>query len=295
MTMTIAFIGLGNMGAPMAQNLLDAGFNLKVYDINQNAVHQLALKGATACQELSELDDCEVYITMLQNGAQVKHVCMSAKENLMSIAPSNSLFIDCSSIDVETARALHDNAKKLGHQSVDAPVSGGIIGAKTAKLTIMVGGEEKAYARAMPILENLSIKVIHTGIEGTGQAAKICNNMILGISMAAISEAYSLADKLGLTQEKLFEVSANSSGQCWAMTSYSPVPGLVEGVPSNNNYEPGFTAQMMLKDLLLSQAAAESTEQKTELGKAATILYQYFVDQGFGDMDFSGIIKMIGE
>lgn len=294
MTTTIAFIGLGNMGMPMAENLIKAGFTLKAYDINQNAIHQLALKGAVACHELSELKGADVYITMLQNGAQVKQVCIENKLSLMSsLAQEGALFIDCSSIDVESAQKLHRQAEKLNFLSLDAPVSGGIIGAQTGTLTFMIGGKSSTLEKARPLLEAMGKKLIHTGIAGTGQAAKICNNMILGISMAAISEAYALGEKLGLTKEKLFEVSSNSSGQCWAMTQYSPVPGLIENAPSNNNFKPGFTAQMMLKDLLLSQSAADSAKQTTELGKAATILYQYFVDQGFGDMDFSGIIQMI--
>ncbi len=293
MSTTIAFIGLGNMGAPMAENLLKAGYPLKVHDINLNAIHKLTSQGAIACTELAEIEGADVYITMLQNGAQVHQVCIKDKQSLMSRANPGALFIDCSSIDVDTSRTIHAHAKTLGLLSLDAPVSGGIAGAQSGQLTMMVGGSKEAFEKAKPILDVLSGKLIHTGIEGTGQAAKICNNMILGISMAAISEAYSLAEKLGLSKKVLFDVSSNASGQCWAMTAYSPVPGLVEGSPSDNGYQPGFTAQMMLKDLLLSQAAADSTSQKTELGKAATILYQYFVDQGFGDMDFSGIIKMI--
>lgn len=233
MTTTIAFIGLGNMGTPMAENLISAGYTLKAYDINQNAVYKVAEKGAIACQELSELEGCDVYITMLQNGAQVKQVCMLEKISLMSIAPKNALFIDCSSIDVNCTRELHAHAKELNLLYIDAPVSGGIIGAQNAQLTFMIGGDKKAFSKSEPILNILGNKLIHTGVVGTGQAAKICNNMILGISMAAISEAYALAEKLGLSKEKLFEVSSNASGQCWAMTEYSPVPGLVNDVPSN--------------------------------------------------------------
>ena len=289
----IAFIGLGNMGGPMAENLLKAGHELKVYDINQNAVQRLAKLGATPCSSLEELRGSRAYITMLQNGAQVKQVCLDDANALIKDARKYALFIACSSIDVDTARLIHHETAEHGFGCVDAPVSGGTAAAKAGELTIMVGGETKAFKKAKPILEAMGSKIIHTGPAGTGQAAKICNNMILGVSMVAISEAFTLADKLGLAKEKLFEVSANASGQCWAMTSYCPVPGLVKNAPSNNNYQPGFTAQMMLKDLLLSQTASDSTGQKTELGKMATTFYQYFVDQGCGDLDFSGIIKMI--
>lgn len=293
MSGSIAFVGLGNMGAPMAENLLKAGFEVKVHDINLNAITKLASKGAIACPDLNQLEGADIYITVLQNGAQVKQVCIKNKQALMKSAKPGAVFIDCSSIDVDTCRELHAFAKSQGLLSIDAPVSGGINAAISGELTMMVGGDIPTFEKVKPILEVLGSKLIHTGTEGTGQAAKICNNMILGISMVGISEAYSLADKLGLSQKKLFEVSSNASGQCWAMTKYSPVPGLVEGSPSDNNYQPGFTAQMMLKDLLLSQAAAESTDQKTDLAKAATIIYQYFVDKGFGELDFSGIIKMI--
>lgn len=289
----IGFIGLGNMGGPMAHNLLKAGYQVKAYDLNIQAMQKLGALGAETCESLQQLENCDVYITMLQNGDQVKHVCLDETQALMNNAPEGALFIDCSTIDVDSAKQLHQHAAMKGFLSLDAPVSGGIAGAEAGTLTFMVGGSEQAYQKALPILEVMGSKLIHAGDAGTGQAAKICNNMILGISMAAISEAYALADKLGLSKEKLFSISANASGQCWAMTNYSPVPGLVENVPSNNNYQPGFTAQMMLKDLLLSQSAASSTGQKTELGKTATTLYQYFIDQGHGEVDFSGIITMI--
>ena len=289
----IAFIGLGNMGAPMCENLVKTKYNVFAYDLNQKPVKKLAKLGATPCKSLRELEGCDVYITMLQNGAQVKHVCIENEHALMHIAAKRALFIDCSSIDVDTAREIHEYAKEKKLKSLDAPVSGGISGAKAGSLTIMVGGKPSIFKKAMPILEVIGEKIIHTGREGTGQAAKICNNMILGVSMIAISEAYALADKLKLSKKKLFEISSNASGQCWAMTNYSPVPGLVKNVPSNNKYKPGFSAQMMLKDLLLSQDASTSVNQKTELGKYATTLYQYFVEQGFGDFDFSAIIKMI--
>lgn len=289
----IGFIGLGQMGTPMVLNLLAAGYAVTVYDLNQDAVKSLAEQGATPASCLRELHGQSCYISMLQTGAQVKEIHLEASDALMNMASPGTLFIDCSSIDVDSAKYLHEAANARQLAFIDAPVSGGIAGAKAGSLTIMVGGEEAVFVKAKPLLHILGAKLIHTGGAGTGQAAKICNNMILGISMIAISEAYVLAKKLGLSQKKLFEVSSNASGQCWAMSKYSPVPGLVDNVPSNNDYQPGFTAQMMLKDLKLSQAAAHTALQSTPLGKRATDIYQRYVDAGSGMVDFSGIIQLI--
>jgi 3-hydroxyisobutyrate dehydrogenase len=291
----IGFIGVGHMGAPMAVNLLKAGHDLVVFDLNTQAVAQTVEHGAIAAHSLAELAaQCDVIITMLQTGEQVKEVCLSSN-GLFSHANSGTLFIDCSSIDVSSCREIQKHAQEASHIIVDAPVSGGVAGATAAALTIMVGGDQRAFEKALPILQCMGQKIIHTGDGGTGQAAKICNNMILGISMIAISESYVLAKRLGLSQQKLFEVASNASGQCWAMTKYSPVPDLVENVPSNNDYQPGFTSQMMLKDLKLSQDAAHDVGLETNLGHKATELYQQFSDSGFGEKDFSAIIKMISE
>jgi 3-hydroxyisobutyrate dehydrogenase len=290
--MDIAFIGLGHMGAPMASNLLKAGFPLSVFDLNKDAVAALAEQGAKGVDSLSELSDADVFITMLQTGEQVRSVTYGP-EGFFHSAKPGVLHIDCSSIDVSASKEIHQNAKEHSLFSLDAPVSGGVMGAEKGTLTLMVGGEEGVLQKARVILEVLGQKIVHTGDAGTGQAAKICNNLILGISMAAISEAFALGEKLGLSPQKLFEVSSNASGQCWAMTSYCPVPDLLEGVPSNNGYLPGFSSQMMLKDLKLSQNAAKSTAFNSRLGARATEVYQQFVEQEEGaDKDFSAIYTM---
>ena len=290
--MKIGMIGLGHMGSPMAKNLLKAGFDLTVFDINQHAVHELVELGASAVDSPNEFSSQKIIITMLQTGAQVQSVCLGEEGFYSQLSPG-SLHIDCSSIDVDTAKALHLEAKKQKLLSLDSPVSGGVMGAEKGQLTFMIGGEEHAFALAQPILTPLAKVMVHTGAAGTGQAAKICNNMILGISMAAVSEAFVLGEKLGLASSKLFEVASQSSGQCWAMTAYCPVPGIVKGVPSDNDYQAGFSANMMLKDLLLSQTATESVDYTTPLGALARELYQQYVDSGMGEKDFSGIIQML--
>ncbi len=290
---TIGFVGLGHMGNPMARNLLSKGFTVKAYDLSEQAVKTLSLSGAIPCHSLKEVSQgCDAIITMLQNGQQVRDVCLEG-DGLFINANPETLFIDCSSIDPETTRDLNNRAQDMGFEMIDAPVSGGVTGAEAGTLTLMVGGDEKVVERAKPILEALGKRIVHVGAIGNGQVAKICNNMILGISMIAISEAFCLGEKLGLDPEKLFEVSSNSSGQCWSMTSYCPVPGLVTTAPSNNNFKPGFAASMMLKDLLLSQAVSEVAHANTPLGQLATKLYQQFVSEGQGNLDFSGIIEMI--
>ena len=289
----IGFIGLGHMGTPMAMNLINAGFKVTVFDIVPEASIPLVDAGGIAATTLLEaICDQDVIITMLQTGEQVKGVCLN-DDGIYTNAKAHTLHIDCSSIDVDSTRELHQKALDANLLSLDAPVSGGVVGAENAALTIMVGGKEQAFQKALPILEVVGKKIIHAGKEGNGQVAKICNNMILGISMIAISEAFNLGEKLGLSTEKLFEISSNASGQCWSMTSYCPVPGLVEGVPSNNDYKPGFSSQMMLKDLLLSQDAARSADFKTTLGATATQLYEEFVKSTDDDLDFSAIIQML--
>lgn len=288
----IAFIGLGHMGNPMAKNLLKAGHEVKVYDLNQKAVADLSQFGAIPCKNIDELTAQSIFITMLQTGEQVFEVCLG-KRGIYRNVSTNSLHIDCSSIDVKTAKEIHKQAQKYQIHCLDAPVSGGVLGAQNGLLTFMVGGDKTTFAAAKPLLVAMGKKLIHTGGAGTGQAAKICNNMILGISMAAISEAFILAEALGLSSEKLFEVSSNASGQCWALTSYCPVPGLVENVPANHNYMPGFSAKMMLKDLNLSQTASDSVGLNTRLGQTATKLYQAYVDSNTSEKDFSGIIQFL--
>jgi 3-hydroxyisobutyrate dehydrogenase len=291
----IGFVGLGHMGLPMAINLINAGHNVTGFDLQPNALHALISAGGHAAATLHEAaHEQDVIITMLQTGQQVHHVCMG-EQGLFASAAKNTLFIDCSSIDVHSSREIHQQAKKMNFLAVDAPVSGGVMGATQAKLTFMVGGTEEAFTQAKPFLTALGKKIVHTGEAGSGQAAKICNNMILGISMIAVSEAFTLAEHLGLSPEKLFEVVNNSSGQCWAMSNYVPVPGLLENIPANNSYKPGFTAAMMLKDLNLSQQSAASVGVKTPMGERATAIYQQFNDAEMGELDFSAIIKAIAK
>lgn len=289
----ISFIGLGHMGNPMARNLIKAGFTVKVYDIVSAAVDELVSKGAVAAKSVSDAaKDADVLITMLQTGQQVRDTCLGEK-GLFRYAKKGVLYIDSSSIDIVTTRELHQIAASFSIDMVDAPVSGGVAAAEAGTLTLMVGGEEKCFLRAQPILEKIGKKIVHAGIAGTGQAAKICNNLLLGISMIGTCEAFTLAEKLGLSPAKFFEISSNASGQCWSMTTYCPAPGIVATAPSNKEYAPGFMAKMMLKDLRLGQHAAESVEASIPLGTEAAELYAMYVQHGFGEKDFSGIIEWI--
>lgn len=265
-----------------------------VYDIVPQVMQAMIDQGAVALTaDLEGVEDADVIITMLQTGQQVSDMCLRA-HGLFAKAKKNALYIDCSSIDVSAARQLHQAAKAAGIVMVDAPVSGGVTGAESATLTFMVGGEEQAFLRAKSLLEKMGSKIVHAGAAGLGQAAKICNNLILGISMIAVSEGFSLADKLGLDPKKFFDIASNASSQCWSMSKYCPFPGIIDNAPSNHNYEAGFMAKMMLKDLLLGLNAAEIAHASIPLGSAATELYSMFVNQGHAEMDFSGIIKMIG-
>jgi 3-hydroxyisobutyrate dehydrogenase len=282
---TIAFIGLGNMGGPMARNLVKAGDTLRGYDPAQPKIDGVTLFGSAA----EAAKGAEIVVTMLPAGPHVRGVY----EQVIPVAAKGVLLIDCSTIDVESARAVGAQAAAAGLDMVDAPVSGGTVGAENATLTFMVGGPQGAFARAEPILAKMGKTIVHAGGAGNGQAAKICNNMILGISMIAVAEGFSLADKLGLDAQKLFDISSKSSGQCWSMTAYCPVPGPVPTSPANRDYKPGFTADMMLKDLKLAQAAAQTAGQATPLGAAAENLYALMAAQGKGGVDFSGIIKML--
>ena len=289
----IGFIGLGNMGGPMVANLIKAGHSLSVFDIAQEHVAASVALGADAANsQIGVLDKAEFVITMLPSGREVGAV-YSGADGLISAATNDTVLIDCSTIDVETARRIHAEAGQRGLMLLDAPVSGGVAGAAAATLTFMVGGAPELFAKAEPILKCMGKAVIHAGDAGAGQAAKICNNMILGVSMIAVCEAFVLAERLGLAPEKLFEISSQSSGQCWSLTSYCPVPGPVASAPSNRDYRPGFTAAMMLKDLRLAQEAAIADGATTPLGAEAAALYGLFVAAGNGQVDFSGIIRMI--
>ena len=289
---TIGFIGLGHMGQPMSCNLIKAGFTVNVYDVMPAAVRSLTTQGAIAATSIENVvKEADVIITMLQTGQQVSEVCLG-DSGIFSHAKKDVLYIDSSSIEIATTKNLHAIAEQKNIAMLDAPVSGGVAGAEAATLTFMVGGSEKNYLRAKSFLEKMGKKIVHAGAAGHGQAAKICNNLILGISMIAVSEGFSLAEKLGLDAKKFFEISSNASGQCWSMTSYCPVSGLIEKSPANNNYQPGFMAKMMLKDLRLAQHAAETAKAAIPLAAEAAELYSLFVNQGNGEMDFSGIIKL---
>jgi len=286
----IGFIGLGNMGLPMARNLLKAGQTLAAFDVVQAARDSAQAAGIRVVKRAADaVAEAEIVITMLPNGKLVLQVY---EEVLKSAAPG-TLFIDSSTIDVMSARAAHEAAVSAGCRAVDAPVSGGVGGATAGTLTFMAGGDAAAFAAAEPVLAQMGKKIVHCGPAGAGQAAKICNNMILGISMIGVSEAFVLAEKLGLDAQALYDVASTSSGQCWSLTTYCPVPGPVPASPANNGYKPGFAAALMLKDLALSQEAAVSAGAKTPLGAHAAEIYRRFVEAGSANEDFSGIINAI--
>src|SRR5689334_9999299 len=280
----IAFIGLGNMGGPMAANLVKAGETVIAFDLVEASRDQAKSDGAEiAASAAGAVKGADVVVTMLPAG---KHVLAVWNEVVPAMA-KGALIIDCSTIDVESAKAAHALAAKHGMASIDAPVSGGTGGAKAATLTFMCGGDEKSFATARPVLEKMGKRIVHCGGAGAGQAAKICNNMILGISMIAVSEAFALGEKLGLSHQALFDVASTSSGQCWSLTSYCPVPGPVPTSPANNDYKPGFASALMVKDLTLAQDAA------TPLGQHAQEIYRAFDAEGHGGVDFSGIIQHV--
>jgi 3-hydroxyisobutyrate dehydrogenase len=287
---SIAFIGLGNMGGPMAANLVKAGHKVIAFDLVEASRHQAKADGAAiADSAAAAVKGVDTVITMLPAG---KHVISVWTDVVPSMA-KGALIIDCSTIDVESAKQAHALAERHGVASVDAPVSGGTGGAKGATLTFMCGGEDKAFALAKPVLEKMGKKLVHCGDAGAGQAAKICNNMILAISMIGVCEGFSLAEKLGLSHQALFDVASTSSGQCWALTTYCPVPGPVPTSPANSEYKPGFAAALMVKDLTLAQDAATAAGAATPLGKHAQEIYKAFDAAGNGGVDFSGIIQHV--
>jgi 3-hydroxyisobutyrate dehydrogenase len=286
----IAFIGLGNMGGPMAANLVKAGHAVTGFDLSEASRQAAGEAGVRIAASAAEaVSGADVILTMLPAGKHVRAVWAA----LLPVARKGSLFIDCSTVDVDSARAVHDLAKQAGIASLDAPVSGGTGGAKNATLTFMAGGDPAAFEAGKSILEKMGKKIVHCGGAGGGQAAKICNNMILGISMIGVSEAFVLAEKLGLSHQALFDVASTSSGQCWSLTTYCPVPGPVPTSPANNSYKPGFAADLMLKDLRLSQEAAMSAGASTPMGAAATQLYALFQAAGHGGDDFSGVVNFL--
>ena len=287
----IGFIGLGNMGLPMAKNLINADHEVIGFDLVEECMSNLVDAGGRSGKQLEDcVSDVNVVITMLPEG---KHVDAVYNNGILGTAAKDTLLIDCSTIDVDTARSIGGEAKKLGYNMVDAPVSGGTGGAEAGTLTFMVGGDENTFKLAKPYLDIMGKNIVHAGGMGNGQAAKICNNMILGISMIAVSESFSMAEKLGLSAQNLFDITSSSSSQCWAMTSYLPVPGPVPASPANNDYQPGFTGAMMAKDMKLARDAATSSGQKTELADSALQMYERFLTEGGASQDFSAIYKMI--
>jgi len=286
----IAFVGLGNMGGPMAANLVKAGHSVAGFDLSDASLQAASAAGARPAKTLAEaVAGADCVITMLPKGEHV----VSVWKELADLLPAETLVIDCSTIDVDSARAAHALASAKSCPSLDAPVSGGTVGAAAGTLTFMAGGSEYAFVRALPILQAMGKRIVHCGGAGAGQAAKICNNMILGISMIGVCEAFALGEKLGLSHQALFDVASTSSGQCWSINTYCPVPGPVPTSPANNGYKPGFSAALMLKDLQLAQAAAEATGASTPLGSRAAALYEVFDDLGNGGRDFSAIIGML--
>ena len=291
MSQTIAFIGLGNMGGGMAVNLLKNGFAVRAFDLSEEALAKAAEAGAVRCTSAAEaVTGADAVVTMLPAGKHVEGVYTG---DVFDAAKADALFLDCSTIDVATARRVEEAAAKKGFEMVDAPVSGGIAAANGGTLTFMVGGTDQAFGRAKPILSAMGKAVIHAGGAGNGQAAKICNNMLLGATMVATCETFAMAKKLGLDPQTFYDISSVSSGQSWSMTSYCPVPGVGPQSPSDNGYQGGFAVGLMLKDLKLASEAAASVGASVPMGNAAESLYQLLANRGEAARDFSLMIEML--
>jgi 3-hydroxyisobutyrate dehydrogenase len=289
----IAFIGLGNMGGPMAANLVKAGCAVTATDLSKAAMERAEKAGCKRGQSVADaVAGADIVVSMLPAGAHVRAV-YGDENGVFANAKAGALFIDSSTIDVKTARAVIEAASQKGFAMVDAPVSGGVAAAQAGALTFMVGGAREAFERAEPILKAMGKNIFHAGAAGNGQAAKIANNMLLAISMIGTCEAFTLAEKLGLDAQTFFDIASTASGQCWSMTSYCPAPGPVPAAPSNNDYKPGFTAAMMLKDLRLAQEAASAAKTATPLGAAAEALYALMEAAGRDNLDFSGVMRLI--
>ena len=287
----IGFIGLGNMGGGMAANLAKAGHQVQAFDLVEAALAQAVEHGCARMDSArAAVADVEAVVTMLPAG---KHVRQVYADSVIGTAPGSTILIDCSTIDVASAKAVGASAAEQGYQMVDAPVSGGIAAANAGTLTFMVGGSDEAFALAEPILAAMGKAVIHAGESGAGQAAKIANNMLLGATMIATCEAFLLAKKLGLDLQTFYNISSKASGQSWSMTSYCPVPGVGPETPADRDYQGGFAAALMLKDLKLAMAAAQDANASVPMGAAAEALYQAFANGGGGGLDFSAIIRML--
>tara|TARA_B100000989_G_C19499596_1_gene453627 strand:- start:21 stop:935 length:915 start_codon:yes stop_codon:yes gene_type:complete len=295
MSENIVFIGVGNMGNPMACNLKKAGKKIKVFDVSKEMLNKAIQKGLEVEEKFEDLINSEtsIVITMLPEGKNSKDVYLKPNGILDKVS-SDCLLIDCSTIDISTSKEIGDEANKKGIKMIDAPVSGGVMGAQNATLNIMVGGAKEAFEKALPILKLMGKNIYHAGNIGSGNGAKICNNMSLGITMIAASESLMLAKRLNIDIKKVHEIMKNASGNSWPISVYPPLPGLIDGTPSNNNYKPGFSAGMMNKDLKLANECAEEVNATTPLGKMALDIYSKFCEDGNGTKDFSAISKVIG-
>ena len=291
----IGFIGLGNMGLPMAMNLVRAGHAVAGFDLSADSLRRFGEAGGAVAGAIADaVRGAQVVITMLPAGSHVRDVLMRP-DGVLAQAAAGALLIDSSTIDVRTSRDLAAAAAARDLAMLDAPVSGGVSGATAGTLTFMVGGETAAFERARPVLAQMGRTIVHAGLSGAGQAAKVCNNLMLGISMIGVAEAFALADKLGLDRQALFDISAKSSGQCWALTGYCPVPGPVPSSPANRDYEAGFAVDLMLKDLALATAAEAQTGAAPVLGEAARAAYERLSGMGLGAKDFSVIARALLE
>jgi 3-hydroxyisobutyrate dehydrogenase len=288
----VGFIGVGNMGGPMARNLIKAGHSLKVYDLSQEAVNFVVQSGAAAAASVKDAaGGVDFVITMLPVGTDVRSVFLA--DGIIDATDRGTVLIDCSTIDVDTARAVHAAAAAHGHPMLDAPVSGGVAGAEAATLTFMCGGEETVFRKALPLLQGMGKNIVHCGGAGFGQVTKICNNMVAGTIALAVAEAFVMGEKLGVSRQTLYDVLSTSSASSFILNKMCPMPGPVPGSASSNGFKPGFTAKLMLKDLRLSQAAAQVAGTATPLGAAATAAFAMHVANGFGDLDMSSIVKLI--
>ena len=292
----ISFIGVGNMGNPMAKNLMNAGKKVKVFDISKNMIAKAKKNNLEVVENLEDLitKETNIVITMLPEGKNSKDIYLGEK-GIINKVSKNCLIIDCSTIDIQTSIEIGKKATSLGIKMIDAPVSGGVMGAKKATLNIMVGGTKESFELALPILKIMGKNIFHAGEIGCGNGAKICNNMSLGITMIAASESLMLAKRLNIDIKKIHEIMKNASGNSWPISVYPPVPGLIEGTPSNNKYKAGFSSAMMAKDLKLANEASKSVNANTPLGKKALEIFSKFCESGNSEADFSAISKLIGD
>ena len=295
MSELIAFIGVGNMGLPMAENLMKSGKKIKVFDVSKKTADMARKKKLDVVNDFNELITKEVstVITMLPEGKHSKEVFLG-ENGIIDKVSKNCLLIDCSTIDIQTSKEIGKKAAEKGIEMIDAPVSGGVMGAQKATLNIMVGGTKEAFELALPLLKIMGKNIFHAGELGSGNGAKICNNMSLGITMIAASESLMLAKRLNIDIKKVHEIMKNASGNSWPISVYPPLPGLIEGTPSSNKYRPGFSAGMMNKDLKLANECAKSVSADTPLGKMALEIYEKFCKEGNNEKDFSAISKVIG-